>query len=79
MSSKALGADLQAEDADKWPSAVILDRSLRTCLSSKLLANHALVAALTDAVPLLPPQVQRFLKELLMGSIQCFFRKNVAL
>jgi hypothetical protein len=76
---ESIGADLQAEDPDEWPFAVVLDRSLCTCFTSKLLPNHALVAALTDAVPLLPSQVQRFLEELFMGRIECLFRKNVAL
>ena len=70
---------LQAEEADKWPSAMILDGSLEICLSTELLTNHAVVAALADAVPLLPSQVQRLLQELLVGRIQRLLRQNVAL
>lgn len=54
-------ADLQAEDADERPFSVVLDRSPGTRFSSEFFTHHALVAALTDAVPLLPSQVQGFL------------------
>lgn len=70
---------LQAEDADKGPFAVVLDWSLRNLLPSKLLTNHALVAALADTVPLLPAQVQGLLQELLVGRIDRLLRQNVAL